>query len=202
MRITSPSSSLVLAIILASACGSAHGAYQWVDDYPLAPTAPGPTEYVIGAGDLVQVQVWDNDKLSTRGRVRADGQLALPLLGEMQAVGKPPKALARDIEGALREQKLVNAPRVTVAVEEVPTLKVSVLGQVAHAGTYALEPGSGVAEALASAGGLAEFAHKDQIYVLRRMPSPARIRFTFESLTELGRAASFRLQPGDIVVAE
>lgn len=202
MRITFPSSSLVLAIILASACGSAHGAYQWVEDYPIATTPLGSTEYVIGAGDLVQVQVWDNDKLSTRARVRADGQLALPLLGEMRAVGKAPIALARDIEGALREQKLVNAPRVTVAVDEVPPLKVSVLGQVAHAGTYALEPGSGVAEALASAGGLAEFAHKDQIYVLRRMPSPARIRFTFESLTELGRAASFRLQPGDIVVAE
>ena len=201
MRITLPSSSLVL-IVIAAACGSAHGAYQWIDDYPLATTPLGSAEYVIGAGDLVQVQVWDNDKLSTRARVRADGQLALPLLGEIYALGKPPKALARDIEGALREQKLVNAPRVTVVVDEVPPLKVSVLGQVAHAGTYALEPGSGVAEALASAGGLAEFAHKDQIYVLRRMPSPARIRFTFDSLTEIGRAASFRLQPGDIVVAE
>ena len=202
MRITFSSSSVAIAIIVASACRSAHGAYQWVDDYPQATTVRGSTEYVIGAGDLVQVQVWDNEKLSTRARVRVDGQLALPLLGEMRAVGKAPNALARDIEGALREQKLVNAPRVTVAIDEVPPLKVSVLGQVVHAGTYALEPGSGVAEALASAGGLAEFAHKDQIYVLRRIPSPARIRFTFESLTEIGRAASFRLQPGDVVVAE
>ncbi len=202
MRITYASPFLVLFAVLAAACGSAHGAFQWVDEYPIPATVSPLTEYFIGAGDQMQVQVWDNERLSTRTRVRADGRLALPLLGEMRALGKSPKELARDIEGALREGKLVNAPRVTVVVEEVATLKVSVLGQVARAGTYALEPGSGVADALASAGGLSEFAHKDQIYVLRRMPAPARIRFTFESLTELGRAASFRLQPGDIVVAE
>jgi polysaccharide biosynthesis/export protein len=80
---------------------------------------------------------------------------------------------------------------------------VYVLGAVKTAGKYPLPPGSGVAEALALAGGLTEFAHKDRIFVLRHTPKPVLIRFTFDAITgQTGPAAAFRLQPGDVVKVE
>jgi polysaccharide biosynthesis/export protein len=61
-------------------------------------------------------------------------------------------------------------------------------------------------QALAAAGGLNDFAHRDGIFVLRRVrgePNPLRIRFSWRALSEgAGKAAGFQLQPGDVVVAE
>jgi polysaccharide export outer membrane protein len=188
------------ALLALSGCASTHGEYVWIDQYPQS--SPQTGELQLGVGDLVNVQVWENDKLSTKARIREDGRLAMPLVGEVIAAGKSPRNLATEIEHALQDQKYILTPRVTIVVEEVQSLKISVLGAVVRAGIYVLDGNSGVVTALASAGGLTEFAHKDRIFVLRGGQSPRRIRFTFDELTEVGRAASFRLQPGDVVVAE
>ena len=193
---------LVGAVLVALAgCASTHGEYTWIDEYPQG-NSETPAELRLAAGDLVYVQVWENDKMSTKARIREDGRLAIPLIGEVVAAGKSPRTLAGEIERAFQDQKYLLSPRVTIVVEEARPLKISVLGAVMHAGIYVLDAGSGVATALASAGGLTEFAHRDRIFVLRGGQSPLRIRFTFEGLTEVGRAASFRLLPGDVVVAE
>ena len=66
-----------------------------------------------------------------------------------------------------------------------------------------LERETGVAQALAAAGGLTTFAHKDRIFVVRSTPEPVRIHFTYEALTrKVGKASQFRLKPGDIIVVE
>ena len=74
-----------------------------------------------------------------------------------------------------------------VWVEDVPAPRdigaytIAVMGEVVHAGMYTLTPGAGVAEALASAGGLTEFAHRDRIFVVRRTPELLRIRFSSDT---------------------
>src|SRR5207248_7007165 len=74
---------------------------------------------------------------------------------------------------------------------------------VARQGGFQVEPGTGVLQLLANAGGLTELAHKDRIFVLRRDPNPVRIRFSFDLLSRLdNRASSFRIQTGDVVVVE
>jgi polysaccharide export outer membrane protein len=119
----------------------------------------------------------------------------------VQAAGLTPGILAEQIQTRLRQY--INVPRVTVVVEETRPLTVPVLGEVTHAGQYNLEKGAGVLEALAAGGGLTEFAHRDRIFVLRRHPTPVRIRSTFEALSRgQGQAAAFRLQAGDVVVVE
>jgi polysaccharide export outer membrane protein len=190
------------AALLLAGCPSSNGPFVWAQDYAVTPTG-AEGAYTIGVGDMLNVQVYDNDKLSTRARVRADGKISVPLISDVSVEGKSPNQLAREIEQTLKTQNLVLSPRVNVVVEEVPPIKVSVLGAVSRAGTYSVDRGSGLAEVLASAGGLTEFAHKDQIYVLRKTPEPVRIRFTFESLVNgPSAAAAFRLQNGDVVVAK
>jgi polysaccharide export outer membrane protein len=191
----------LVSVVCIGACSSVHGAYVWADQY--ADGSPVVKQYVIGTGDALTVQVWNNDKITTKARVRSDGCISVPLLNDLNVAGKTPEQVAQEIEQKLRDGELVVAPRVTVIVDEVKPLTVSVMGNVARTGTYLLDAGSGVAEALASAGGLTPFAHDDRIFVLRRSPEVVRIRFTLASLTDqTARTSQFRLRSGDIVVAE
>lgn len=186
---------------LASTGACASGArFVWVDQYAQPTTN---AEYVVTSGDMLAVQVWDNDKISTHARVRADGRITVPLLNDVPVAGSTPPQVARDLEQRLRQANLVLAPRVSVALDESRPVSVSVLGKVSRAGSFALTEGSGVAEALATAGGLTEFAHADRIYLMRRSPEPVRIRFTFRAVTGGSPlATAFRLRNGDVLVAE
>ena len=90
----------------------------------------------------------------------------------------------------------------TVSLEDTRTPMVTVLGELVRPGVYPLEPGSGVLEAVANAGGLTEFADRESIYVVRKTPH-LRVRFTYEALLwNDSRATSFRLAPGDVVTVE
>jgi polysaccharide export outer membrane protein len=177
------------------------GPYVWVDDYKTPAAGEDGADYRIAPGDLLAVHVYREDAMSTRERLRQDGKVSIPLLHVVQAAGLSPGALAEQIQTRLKE--FINVPRVTVAVEEIHPLTVPVLGEVARPGQYTIEKGVGVLEALAAAGGFSDFAHRDRIFVLRREPTPVRIRSTFDALSRgQGRAAMFRRQAGDAVVVE
>ena len=191
-----------VVFVTTAGCSAAIGPFVWAADYVAQSPNSTTGTYVVGIGDLLSVQVFDNDKISTRGRVRTDGKLAMPLIQDLDVAGKTPLQIAGDVEKRLRDANIMVSPRVNVVVDEVPPVQITVLGAVGRAGNFAMNPGAGVAEALASAGGLTDYAHKDRIFVLRKLPTAVRIRFTFASLTDIGPAGSFRLQHGDIVVVE
>jgi polysaccharide export outer membrane protein len=139
--------------------------------------------------------------MSARVRVRSDGRVSLPFLDDVNVAGMTPVALARSLEDRLKQ--FIVTPQVTVVVEEAKPLSVSVLGQVQQPGLFNLDPGASVAQALAAAGGLKDFAHRDRIFLLRSGAGSARIRMTYEDVTKgTGRAFSLRLQSGDVVVVE
>jgi len=134
-------------------------------------------------------------------RVRSDGRISLPFVNDVQAAGKTPLKLGGELEAGLKA--MVLNPKVTVVVEESRPLTISVLGEVSKPGTQTYERESGVAQALAAAGGLTNFAHKDRIFVVRSNPKPVRIHFTYENITrKVGPASVFRLKPGDVVIVE
>jgi polysaccharide export outer membrane protein len=187
--------------LLASGCYRPHGAFLPVDEY-VPPVSVG--EYVIMPGDTLQVRVFQQEAMSSRVKVRVDGRVSLPLVNDWMAAGKTPKALAEELRAELKD--FINTPVVTVSVEETRPLSVSIIGEVTRPGVAVLEAGSGVLTALSAAGGFTDFAHRDGIFVLRSRPgeaTPARIHFTWDALTSgEGRAATFRLLPGDVVVVE
>ncbi len=189
---------MILGALLAlvPACAS-QGHYVWVGDLP---PSQGSDAYVISAGDLLNVRVFNQENLSTHARVRTDGKIAVPLLGDVAVAGRTPS----DVTGELQKRfkQYVVSPEVTITVEEIQPTAVSVLGEVSHPGNYTLAGSAGVLAALAAAGGLTEYASRSGIYVVRHSP-PQDVRFTFASLTDAeSRAATFRLRPGDVVVVE
>jgi polysaccharide biosynthesis/export protein len=189
---------VLLGLLFATTLGCAGGPpYLWANQLPPDQTAD---RYVIGAGDLLSVRVYNQENLSTHTRVRSDGMIAMPLVGEVDVRGKAPAAVSSELEAKLKQFML--SPTVTVTVEETSPTSVTVLGQVVHPGIYTVDAASGVLQALAVAGGFNDYAGRGSIYLMRRSPAE-RIRFTFNDLTRAdGSAAMFRLRTGDVVVVE
>jgi len=192
---------VLVVIVMLGGCASSGitGAIP-IEKYVPEPETTVP-EYSIAVGDMLSIQVWDQPQVSGRMRVRNDGRITLPLLNDITAVGKSPSQLASDIEAGLKSVVLV--PKVTVVVEESKPSTISVFGEVIKPGTQPLERDTGVALALAAAGGLTSFGHKDRIFVVRSTPKPIRLQFTYDAvMRQIGPAAEFRLKPGDVIVVE
>jgi polysaccharide export outer membrane protein len=125
----------------------------------------------------------------------------MPFLNDVMVAGKRPADLARELETRLKDY--LNKPIVTVAIEETRPVTVSVLGEVSHSGNFTLNNGAGVIQAIASAGGLTEYASRDWILVVRAGPPSRRVRFTWDSLTHaVPSAVRFQLQDGDIILVK
>jgi polysaccharide export outer membrane protein len=189
--------------LLASACRHA-GHFVWVDDYPGSSTAAQDPAYLLGPGDVLSIRVLNHDEMSGRVRVRSDGRISVPFLNDLEVAGRKPTALAEKLRADFKE--FVNNPVVTVTLEEPRPFTISVTGEVVRPGVYPLEPSAGILQSLASAGGLSQFAHDDQIYVIRKemgSGSTVRIRFRYEALAHAeGHGATFGLQRNDVVVVE
>jgi polysaccharide export outer membrane protein len=173
------------------------GQYVWADSLQEAPASPGGP-YLLAPGDLVWVRVYNEETASAKTRVRPDGRVTVPFVNDVAAAGHTTEELAKTVQERLRDY--IKGPVVTVSLEEAGAAQLSVLGEVARPGVYPLDRSSqGVLRALAAAGGLTEFAHKDRIFVLRA-GTPRRIRFTLEGLSTPGSpSARFRLQNDDVV---
>ncbi|MDB4940907.1 MAG: Polysaccharide export protein [Labilithrix sp.] len=187
----------LVAGLMATACGST-GPYTWVDSLPASAAAGG--DVLIQDGDVLNVRVFNQDPLSTKERVRSDGRISIPVVGEIVARGKRPAQLAAEIQDRLKD--IVKVPSVIVTFEQGAELKVSVVGEVRNSGVFPMEQGSNVLQALAAAGGLTDYADGDKVFVVRKS-MPQRVRFRYQDLrSQDPKSISFTLQAGDVVVVE
>jgi polysaccharide export outer membrane protein len=192
---------LALTLALFGAACSSVGAFVWYQEVPKSDWGSHTGDYVIGVGDTITVRVYDNEPLTTHGKIRSDGRMAFPFAGEVVVAGKHPSDLARELE--VRFKEFIVSPRVTVNVDESRPLSIGVVGEVGKPGALALEPNAGLLQALAQAGGMTQYASKSRIFVLRQFPQFRRIRFTYEALIHNdGGAATFPLRNGDVIVVE
>ncbi len=189
---------MFVGVIALAGCAGP-GTYVWAKDVPQ--TTDPTNDYLIAVGDVVGVRVVNQDALSTHARVRSDGRIALPLLGDVEVRGKKPNALRAELEARYKE--FIVAPSVTVSMDEIAPLGVSVLGEVNRPGIVQMDSSGGVAQALAGAGGLTDYATRDRIFVIRRGKDVMRVRFTFDELANGEPSAmGFTLRRGDVIVVE
>jgi polysaccharide export outer membrane protein len=190
---------VAVATVGLGACGGS-GSYIWYQQLP-AEVASASNEYIIAVGDTVSIKVLGHEEMTLRQRVRADGRLALLLIGDVEASGKRPSALKAELEGRLKD--FIVSPSVAVNIDETQPQTVLVLGEVAKPGVYPLEQDPRLARAVALAGGLTDFATRSAVFVVRGAPKPLRVRFTYESIyRDIGGAGDFLLQRGDLVEVE
>jgi polysaccharide export outer membrane protein len=155
--------------------------------------------YVIGPSDVLTVTVWKEPTLSGPILVRPDGMITMPLLGDVQASGLTPLRLADQI--ASRLKKYFQAPNVSVVVGEIHSKVIYLLGEVGKKGPIEMTPGMTLLNAIASAGGLTDYANTKKIYILRGETGkqdkiPVRYKDALRGESEFNLV----LQPGDTIV--
>jgi polysaccharide export outer membrane protein len=125
-----------------------------------------PDDYQIGAGDVLEINVWKEPDASVRSVVvRPDGRISMPLLKEVEVVGLTPIQLERLITERL--ESIINSPDVTIVVTGINSKKVYVQGKVKKEGPIPYTYRMTVMQALSEAGGLTDYAKKKAIYILR-----------------------------------
>jgi polysaccharide export outer membrane protein len=169
-----------------------------------APALPSgvaqPPGYVIGPEDTLAVVYWREKDLSADVVVRPDGMISLPLLNDINAAGLTPEQLRVAItQGAA---KFVEEPTVSVVVKGINSRKVFITGQVGKPGPYPLGGATTVLQLIATAGGVAEYADKKKIIVLRNDGGKqSTFAFNYEEVMKrknLGQ--NIELKPGDTVI--
>ncbi|MCM5571733.1 polysaccharide export protein EpsE [Burkholderiaceae bacterium FT117] len=112
-------------------------------------------DYLLGAGDVIRIQVFQNPELTTEARVSESGVISFPLAGVVKVAGMAPTAVEQLIARRLREGGFLQNPQVTLNVLQFRSQQVSVLGNVRTPGRYPLETtGMRLSEVLAQAGGV------------------------------------------------
>ena len=207
-----PGSILVVAILAPSLFGLAQDKAPTAQDAakpaaqdtakPAAPDAAkvaAADNYVIGASDVLAVSVFKEPTLSNTMPVRPDGMISMPLLGDVQASGKTPLQLADEITVKLK--KFVQDPNVSITLIGMNSKKVYLIGEVGRTGPIEMTPGMTLLQAIATAGGLSEYANKNKIYILRNEAgNHLKIPVQYKQALKGDSSLNLTLNPGDTIV--
>ena len=141
-------------------------------DYPPLEGGPAPAQitpdYIVGAGDGINIFVWRNPELSSSVTVRPDGKITTPLIEDVPASGKTPTQLARDMEEEL--SVYVKNPVVTVMVSGFVgpySEQIRVVGQAANPQALPYRDQMTLLDLVISVGGLTEFADGNRASIVR-----------------------------------
>lgn len=164
---------------------------------------PVSTEYEIGPGDSIQIFVWDHEDLSSTVQVRPDGRISTPLVEDLQASGKTPTQLARDVENVLSEY--IRSPIVTVIMQGFvgeQGQQVRVVGQAVQPRAIQYRQGMTVLDVVIEVGGLSEFAAGNRAKIVRRLNGEEiEIRVRLDDLLNRGETnQNVAMIPGDVLI--
>ena len=141
-------------------------------EYPPLEGGPAPAQvtpdYIIGAGDSIDIFVWRNPELSSGVTVRPDGKITTPLVEDVPASGKTPTQLARDMEKEL--SVYVKNPVVTVMVGGFVgpyAEQIRVVGQATNPQARPYRDQMTLLDLMIAVGGLTEFADGNKSIVVR-----------------------------------
>ena len=164
---------------------------------------PTTWEYVIGPLDSVNIFVWRNPEVSQSVTVRPDGRISTPLVEDLQAAGKTPTQLAREIEAVLGQY--IKEPLVTVIVEGfIGTYdeQIRVVGEAAKPQALPYREGMSLLDLMIAVGGITDFADGNQAIVVRNVDGKqlqANVRID-DLIREGDISANVPMMPGDILI--
>lgn len=192
---------LVLGLAACSGLGPSHPELPVARQRAGIP-APSSPDYLIGPNDTLSVHVWRNPDLTITVPVRPDGRISVPLIEDLQAAGKTPTALARDVEGMLA--RYVQDPIVTVIVTGFVgpfAQQVRVVGEAARPQALAFRENMTVLDVMIQVGGLTPFAAGNRAVLVRNGESEGSFRLRLADLVKDGDvSANVDVMPGDVVI--
>ena len=182
---------------LAAGCGT-------TSHNPPAPrTADAPNlRYRIGPLDTLNIVVWRNPELSATVTVRPDGYVSMPLVEDIQATGKNPSDLSRDVERVLA--KVIRDPVVSVVVtgfQGVYSDQIRIVGEAAKPQAVAYRQNMTILDVMIQVGGVTDFADGNGSVLVRGAEGGKQYSVRLKDLLKRGDiSANVPVVPGDIII--
>lgn len=158
------------------------------------------SQYKLGPGDILEISVWNDEALFREVRVRPDGKISFPLIGDVTAYGRTVSELKAELEKLMNE--FVPGVPITVILRSLGYPRIYIVGKVSQPGPFMMETELTVIQALAMAGGLTTFASKGNILIIRKDGQQQKtLEFNYSDM-ERGRnlEQNIVLLPGDTVI--
>jgi polysaccharide export outer membrane protein len=180
-----------------SACSAARS-------FPPAPASIDvpSLRYKIGPLDTLSIVVWRNPELSSTVTVRPDGLIAMPLVEDMQAAGRSPADLSRDIEKALG--KYIREPNVSIVVSNFQGVyadQIRIVGEAAKTQAVPYRLNMTVLDVMIQVGGITDFADGNGAVLVRGAEGGKQYGLRLKDLLKRGDiSANAAMLPGDIII--
>lgn len=193
----------LLAIGLVTGCASDGMTLPSASAKQSVTTSPSDYTYLIGPGDSVNIFVWRNPEVSNSVTVRPDGKITSPLVEELDASGKTPEQLARDIEKVLSEY--IKEPIVTVMVGGFVgpySEQIRIIGEAANPQAIPYRQDMTLLDVMIAVGGITEYAAGNKANIVRVVDGQQReYRVQLNKLVRDGDiSANVDMLPGDILI--
>lgn len=156
--------------------------------------------YIIGPRDALEIFVWRNPELTTSVTVRPDGKVTVPLIEDLQAAGKTPTQLAREIEKQL--EQFVQSPVVSVIMTGFVgpfDQQIRVVGEAANPQAIPFSEKMTALDVMIAVGGLTEFAAGNRAVLVRQGQGSFRVRLD-DLIRDGDVSANVPVMPGDVLI--
>lgn len=157
-------------------------------------------DYVIGAGDVLDISLWRDDALARQVIVLADGKISFPLIDEVPAAGRTVAELKKDIADRLVDY--VPEPIISIEVKQPNSMFIYVTGRVNNPNRFAVNSNMSVLQGLSVAGGLNPFAKRNSIKIFRQESDKTRVfHFKYDEVIDgKNLDQNITLKRGDVIV--
>lgn len=190
---------VLITAILVSACSSVN----MESSPPVVSDKNEIPDYLIGAGDTLNINVWRNADLTSTVIVRPDGKITMPLIGDVAAANDTPAELSKRISAELKNY--VRSPQVSVIVVTPSSSdfqrRVRITGAVKSPQSLAYRDGMTVLDIVLMAGGPNDFASEDKARLYRKVGGEVKVYpIYFSDILEKGSLkTNYTLQPSDLI---
>jgi polysaccharide export outer membrane protein len=170
---------------------------------PAKATAPSEWLYILGPGDSINVFVWGNPEVSGSFPIRPDGKVTMNLVEDLQASGRTPTQLAREVEKILARYIQDPVVTVTVAGGVGPyDQQIRVLGQATKPQTLSYREHMSLVDLMIMVGGITDFADGNRASILRVVDGkPQQYAVRLDDLLKEGDiSANVDILPGDVLL--
>lgn len=165
----------------------------------MIPHSTSADEYRLVSGDIISISIWGHEELEVKELViRPDGQISVPLAGEIRAAGLSTAQVTNSIVLALSEY--IKNPKAAVNVLKFGTTRVYVLGEVVKPGLYEIEKRHNLLDAISIAGGYTKNAAKKKVCIIPNGQTSHSITANLIDLLKKGdMTQNYVLGDGDVV---
>lgn len=164
---------------------------------------PGKADYVLGAGDVIRITVFQSPELTLDTRVPESGVISYPLLGSVNIGGLTIAQAERRLAEGLLQGKFLRNPQVSILITQLRGSQASVLGHAVRPGRYPLElTNTRLSDLMALAGGVAPDGSDQLVVVGKRNGKPFRAEIEFSKLFRGGSDQDIVMQNDDVVYVE